>query len=95
MKRGVFRGFFKIFVFILVMMILYFAKINYGLKKQLECLDKAKSEELHQRVEEERIKIKKEFSEKHRADMISFQVLRKITESQKQEIKELKEKIKN
>ena len=66
---------------------LYFT--NWELKKELLGLDKKKEKEYKQQLAKERGEIRRDFDEKYRADMVSFEALAKRSQIERKRLREL------
>jgi len=68
-------------------------KINLDMKTSLEQLKYESESVFGDRVKEERGKIKRNFEEKHRADMVSYKAMIKRLEAEKQKTSQMQEEI--
>jgi len=68
-------------------------KINLDMKASLEQLKHESEAVFRDKVKGERSKIKRNFEEKHRADMVSYKAMIKRLEAEKQKTSQMQEEI--
>lgn len=81
-----------IMVFLFLGFLVYILMINLSLKRALRDFENRKEAELKSKIAQERESIRRDLDEKYRADLVSFEVMKKRLEIEKERTKELQEK---
>ncbi len=81
------------FVVLLLIVIAYLGISNFSLRYSLESIKNNRNQDFNALLQKERQAIIKDVEEKYKADMVSFEVLAKRMQIEKQKNKELQDKL--
>lgn len=94
MERKKFLGIFTGIIILLFIMVGYFIKSNFDLRRRIKSLESLKDKKIQEAFQKERERVKKGLDEKYRADIISYRAMQKRVEKQNEKIKDLENKSK-